>query len=331
MSQLNPKLLKAEASQRLSECRGDPRKLIVVYTGVVMVLSLLVNGLTLYLDSQISQTGGLSGLGARSVLETLQTLLSYFTMLFTPFWSAAMLSSVIAIVRHGEADPANFRGGFKPRVLIFSLLELSITFLLIMICTYAACYIFLMTPMAESLKAMIESGELISAAGEINMDLFTDDLVFQIAVPLIGIFLALFVPLYVFFLYSIRLALFLLVEGLPTRPMSAIMASFMLMRRHRYQLFKLDLSFWWYYLLNSLISVVAYLDVLLPNLGITLPFNDTVAYFVALILSLVCQLALDLWKKPEVDTAYVLAYDAIAHPESPDHLGFAKPAPVTEE
>lgn len=316
MAYLNSKQLKAQAARRIDESRPAPRQLMLVYTGVVILLSLLVNGLNLYLDSQISGTGGLGGLGTRSILETVQTLLSYFTMIFNPFWSAGMLAAVIAIVRRGDADPRNLKGGFKMRVVTYSILELCITMLILMVCTYAACYIYMMTPLADPLVALLDSGELLTAAGELNYDAFTAELMLETCMPLLGILLALFVPLYVFFLYSIRLALYLLVEGQPMGAMTAILASSKLMKGHRFQMFKLDLSYWWYYALSSLISVVAYLDVILPELGIHLPMGDTVAYFVALILSLVCQLVLNLWKKLDVDVTYVLAYDAIAHPKN---------------
>lgn len=315
MAYLNPKQLKAQAARRIGESRPDPKQLILVYTCVIILLSLLVNGLNLYLDSQISGTGGLSGLGTRSLLETVQTLLSYFTMIFTPFWSAGMLAAVIAIVRRGDADPRNLKSGFKMRVVTYSLLELCITMLILMLCTYAACYIYMMTPLADPLVALMDSGELLTAAGELNYDAFTAELILSTCMPLLAILLVLFVTLYVFFLYSIRLALYLLVEGQPMGAMTAILASFKLMKGHRFQMFKLDLSYWWYYALSSLISVVAYLDVILPELGIHLPMGDTVSYFVALILSLACQLALNLWKKLDVDATYVLAYDAIAHPQ----------------
>ena len=78
MAVFSPRDLKESAAQKLSEASYDPKKLVLIHTGLIVALNLAVNGLNLYLSEQIGTTGGLSGLGLRSVLQTAQTILGYF-------------------------------------------------------------------------------------------------------------------------------------------------------------------------------------------------------------------------------------------------------------
>lgn len=82
----------------------------------------------------------------------------------------------------------------------------------------------------------------------------------------------------------------------------------------RIALFKLDLSFWWFFALEILVAVIAYCDSLLPLMGIPLPMGSTVSYYLFFILSSVCQLALYWWKKGEVDMTYAHVYHALSQP-----------------
>ena len=84
-----------------------------------------------------------------------------------------------------------------------------------------------------------------------------------------------------------------------------------MLRRNRFALFKLDLSMWWYYLLQLLVTVICYGNVLLPMVGVTLPFNDTVAYFLFLVLSLIAQMAVAYFAMNRVNVTYAMAYESL--------------------
>ena len=55
--------------------------------------------------------------------------------------------------------------------------------------------------------------------------------------------------------------------------------------------------------------------------GMPLPMDETVMFFGTIAAYCVLITALSLWKKAQGETSYVLAYEAIAHPE---------PAEITE-
>ncbi len=306
MTQLNSKDLRRQARQTLQAV--DTRPIIALYVGVSVLLSLVINGLNVYLDHQISGTGGLAGLGTRSVLETIQQMLSYVSMLFSPFWQAGFMSTMIVALRTQQADPSRMLDGCGrfSKVLSHTALNMLIVFGVSLAVANAASYLFTLTPLSNELNAILlpilESGDLSSLPIEAMMEAM---------VPLFLIFGAIFIPVYIFIQYLLRLSLYLLMEGAPRGAFQSMSLSTRKMKGYKWQMLQLDLSFWWFYLLDGLLVVVCYLDVILPTLGIQLPINETVAYFATLILYGVLQMALHLWKRGEVMLTYLHAYEVI--------------------
>lgn len=60
---------------------------------------------------------------------------------------------------------------------------------------------------------------------------------------------------------------------------------------------------------------MGYLDLILELLGISVPIDATVMYFVTMGAYCLLQIAITLWKKCPVDAAYALAYEAIITPD----------------
>lgn len=331
MAVLNGKNLRYTALQRLSETNSSPRKLVLIHTGLVVLLNLVVNGLSLYLSNQIGETGGLSGLGMRSILETAQTLLSYFSYLFVPFWTAGFLHAMIRLSRGQEAGTGDLMLGFRRfgRITSHALWELTILIMLCVALTYVISNLFVLTPFAKDFLALIESVEdlnaLILPDGTVNMELLPMDALGRAMLPMFIMYGCAFVPAYIFLSYQFRMSLFLLVEGIERGALGSFFVSAKLMKGHKWQMLKVDLSYWWYYALELLLSVVLYLDVILPLLGVELPMDPTVAYFVTIALYGLLQMMLHYWKKPQVDVTYALAYDAIyqealpKEPQPADH------------
>ena len=89
----------------------------------------------------------------------------------------------------------------------------------------------------------------------------------------------------------------------------AMLRSRILMFNHRWELAKLDLSFWWYYLLLILSMGLCYADVILGMLGVSLPVSEQVAFWGSLVLGLMAQLALRTLLGPKVEVTYAHCYD----------------------
>ncbi len=326
MVTLDRKSLKNEARSRLEKLTCDPRMLVLLNTGVMVVLNLLISGLNILLDQQIGNTGGLSGLGTRSILETIQSILSYLSVFFTPFWSAGFLYCVIRLMRSQTAQPSSMLEGFRrfPSIIVFTLNKFFLTMLVATAAVYITTIVFMLSPFARDLTeittTLMESGKLFLADGTIDMQAFPPDVLMHAAIPMFAIFFVVFLPAFAFVNYSLILGNYLIMEGNRIGGFAAMLLSFRMMKGHRLQMFKLDLSFWWYYLIESLLTVILYLDMLLPLLGVTLPFSPTVGFFVFLILYGILQTAFHLWAKLPVDSTYVLAFETIVDEHKPQMM-----------
>lgn len=317
MIDFTPRGLKQQSQERLRGMESDARRLVLIHTGVIVLLSLLSSGLNMYLDYQIGDTGGLSGLGARSFLQTLQTVLQYAITLFTPFWSAGFLWVSLRFANGQRPGEKDLLSGFKrfSSILSYQILLMLLYFALAMACAYITSILYSMTSFADPVAELLEP---MVASGSIDMSAIPAEALLSAYVPMLVIYCVVLLPVLVFFTYSLRLSEYFIMDQTRMSGMRALRSSMQAMRGHRFQMFKLDLSFWWFYLLEGILMVVCYLDVLLPLFGIALPFNEVVAYFVCLILYCVLELLLHLWKKPQIDVTYALAYQSIVHPDNQD-------------
>lgn len=300
--------------------RAETKRLVLLYSGVLALLTLGINGLYLLLDNRIGGTGGLDGLGLRSVLQTVQDVLNYGNMIFGPVWSAGFLFAMLTMVRGSAPRSRDLLEGFRRlgRVLGYLAFQFLIVVALLTVSVYAAAILFTFSPwgaeLANLLGPVLSDPNLVTAEGTINMTLIPAEAMQAAAVPMLVMMLAVFLPLYGWISYGYRMALYLVMDG----SVGGVRAHFIsrrMMRGHKWQLLKLDLGFWWYYALIALTAAVGYLDLILGLMGIEVHIDATVLYFLTMGAYLVLQMAVALWKKCPVDAAYMLAFESIAHPE----------------
>lgn len=317
MIPFRPKEIQSQARDRLRDNGTQAWQLVLIHTGVIVLISLLSNGLHFYLDEQISSTGGLSGLGTRSMLQTLQTMLQYASTLFAPFWSAGFLTVSMIWAANGLPQSKDLLYGFRRfrSILSYELLLCLMCFFVIMGSGYLTGFLFSFTPFAAPLIELLEP---VVNSGTMDLSVIPEDQLIAAYLPfLIMWILVMIIPL-TRLLYTLRLSLYFLLDHPDMSAIRAMMTSSGAMRGRKFQMFKLDLSFWWYYLLESLLVIVCYLDMILPLFGISLPFSETFGYFLFLALYGILQIILHIWKKPEVATSYALAYHFITHPDHMD-------------
>lgn len=315
MTSFTPKGLKTRARECLRNFGSNAHQLILIHTGVVVLLSLISSGLHFYLDNQISSTGGLSGLSTRSFLQTLQTLMQYATTLFTPFWSAGFLTVAMLWSSERRAENKDLLHGFRRfgSIISYEFLLSILTVFLMLGTGYGAGILFSMTPYADTLMDLISP---ILSSGTMDLSLIPADALLPAYLPFLFIWSLIAIPVLTFFFYSIRFALYLILDHPQIGAMRAMAVSAAVLRGKKMQLFRLDLSFWWFYAMEALLLIVCYLDMILPALGISLPFSSTAGYFIFLALYGILQLLLHLWKKPEIETAYALAYRVLTAPQN---------------
>lgn len=312
--------LKAAARNSLTAAPYNPRKLILIHTGITIAVSLAATILNFTLSKQIETTGGLGGLGLRSVLSTVQSVVQVLVALLLPFWEAGYCYATMKLAREQEAGPDALLQGFRRfrPLLRVKLMEGLIYFFIGMACFFVSYYVFMLSPLSDPLFSIIESVEI--DATMLQTELLLDDATMlamtEAYTPLLLIWLVLFLIVSVFVFYRFRMATFLILDHPHMRAMETLRMSSYQLRGNLSSLFKLDLSFLWFYALDVLFAMLAYGDYLLTIFGVPLPISADAAYFVFLVLSLAFQGGLFIWAKNRVDVTYAKFYCFTALPIS---------------
>jgi uncharacterized membrane protein len=111
--------------------------------------------------------------------------------------------------------------------------------------------------------------------------------------------------------YSFRMVNYVIIDKPGMGALMAMRESKKMMRGHRLQLLKLDVSLWQYYLASGLAMVICYGDALLPMLGVELPVSETVAFFGFYALYMAASFCVHYFLRNRAEVCYGLAYDAV--------------------
>lgn len=310
--------LKTKAVNSLNSASCNPRRLLCIHIGVSTLLSALLFGLEFFLSQQINALSGLSGLGTRSALTTLQAVLRLAYTIFLPFWQMGYLFFTLKVAQGTSATPRTLLEGFRRfgPVLRFSLFLSLFAFAIVMLSTYVTGILYTVTPlskpMAEQLAPLLSQMDTLDP---ILLETAVMEIVSQHALPITILFSAvcLIIGLPVF--YRLRLCPFVLMDQPQRGALHALRTGRHLLKGNRLKMVKLDLHFWWFYLLELMVMAVAYADILLPALGISLPIGETVQFFAFYFLSLGLQFLLHYAFKNPVSVTYAHVYEAMKLPE----------------
>ena len=323
MSIPSSKYLKVKAANRL-ESGKDPKKVVLVYSAVVALSALAVNVVQFILDSQISKTGGLQNIGTRSVLSTLSSVLPLVQTLVLMCLGLGYTAAVLRLVRRQYASEKTLKAGFERFWLLLrtrllqALIYGGIAFLL----SYVAMAIFMLSPFSDRLSSLALS---LSAAGAITPEALLNNTAllasaYEALMPMMVIYCILLVIVIWAVSYRFRLVDYLLIDQPQLGALSALRTSRQKMKGHIKELFKLDISFWWYYLLRALSAGLIYLDMVLAILGVQLPLSPTASFFGVILAYLGSDFALNYFFLNRVEMAYALFYD-ILNPQQPPQEG----------
>ena len=309
------------ASDRLRQSTSQ-KQIVMIYAGLALGLTALVTVLSHMLGLMMDNYGGLSNLGKRKMLSTLQSMLPMAQSLLSMCLNVGYLAAMLRIARGMYTSPQTLRLGFDRfwlllRCSVFKGLILSAVMFSSL---YFGIMIFVMTPFSDAAVEIITP--LMSQISMLNAEIVIDDATYaalvEAMVPAFAFCGILFAILGVPLLYSYRMAEYVIIDQPATGALAALRASKMMMRGNRFQLLKLDVSLWWYYLASLAAGVVCYGDVLLPRLGIELPVSDTVAFFGFYALYLAASFAVHLFLRNRAEVCYALAYDAVKPEEKQD-------------
>lgn len=309
------------AEHSLANAKGDPKKILLIYLTIITGLSLAVAGVSILLSNRIADTGGLGNMGLRSVLSTAKSVLPLVQSVILLGLEMGYYTMALNITRGEPISNDTLFGGFRR---FFPLLraQILLSFLYLglgLLAVYPGAYIFLMLPISEGfyevLTPIMESASQLT--GTVTIDEASMIAVSEAMEPALwimgGLFLLLFIPTS----YRYRMVTFRLIDQSRPGALRAMRESRAMMHRNRFALFRLDLSLWWFYALQGLTVALWYADTLLPMLGITLPWSESVSYFVFLCLSLLVQFVVYYLFMNRVSVTYATAYGVLLPKEQP--------------
>lgn len=256
-----PKTVRSVARELLSRA-GQLRQILLIYCGLLLASYLVTTGLNVGLDSMMSRSGGLGNLGTRSMLSTLQALLPLANTLVMLVLDLGLLAAMLRISRGQYTSPQTLRTGlarFFPMLRLI-LLQIPIYLALGVLAMYAA--LFFVTPLSNAAMELLTPIVTAGASSQQMMDsLLADEAAlmsfFRAIAPMYGIVLVLLLGLMIPVSYRLGMAKLVILDDPRAGAFRAVSESLKMTRRNCMAFFKLDLSFWWYYLLTLLVSVLS--------------------------------------------------------------------------
>lgn len=324
MSIPSAKYLKNKAKNRLADGK-EPKKVVLCYAGIVAGSTLLVRIIRDLLDMQISQSGGLQNINARSMLTTADTVITIAQLLLIACVSLGYTAAMLRIARRQYASPATLKAGLERiwvlvrtrllEMLILSAASFALCLLVVNICMLTP----LANPLLRAMAPLANSGALTPEA--MLSDAATLSVLYSATMPIMLIYLAALVPLVWYFMCTYRMTDYLLIDRPQLGAFGALRESRRMMKGNIKMMLRLDLSFWWYYLLQAAVTALTYLSVLLALFGISLPLPTSVIYYGTVVLYLAADAAVRYFFSNQVAVSYALFYDSLCPKQEPPAEG----------
>ncbi|MBR4017125.1 MAG: hypothetical protein IKK11_04865 [Oscillospiraceae bacterium] len=315
MTATKPSDLSRQAKTLLTRSLYDPKKLVLLHAAVSLGITLLMTALSYFFSLKIADTGGLAGMGTRSILTTIQSVLEFLVMVLLPFWEIGILFSALRWASGEDATPPDLLRGFHRfrAVLGAKLLQGVVLIAISIAVVYTCTFFYLMTPYGTRLMELMDP-LLMGSDPEILMDEAWVNTIMEEMAPLMTVSWVIVAFLAIPVFYRLRFADYAVLEGTPA--FRSLIQSVQMTKGNWRHLLKIDLYFWWFYLLQILTVAISYRDTILEWLGIPLPLSRDGSFFLFYIVGIVCQCVL-LWQcQSKVLTTYGLLYRGIC-PQNP--------------
>lgn len=314
------RILKSNAAQRV-EASPSGKKVVLVYSGIITLMALLVTGTNFILDNQIAQTGGLSNMGLRTILSTIQSVLPMIQSAVVMCLEIGYLAAVLRISRRQYTSEKTLKLGFDRFWLLLrsSLLQTSIFMAVCMAALWIAGQLFLFTPFGQDamdLMAPYTADPAFTVELLLESDIYPQ--LVEAMLPMLFLFAVLYTGFCIPLTYSFRMVNYVIIDKPGLTGMAVLRESRKMMRGSRMRLFRLDLSLWWWHALTALLSLICYGDMLLSMAGISLPISADLAYFLFFGLYLAGQFAANYFLRNRVEVVYAQVYDALKPGEKND-------------
>ena len=307
--------LKQQARERLEACPQE-KKIRLLYGGSLFVISVVYLLADLLISRLTPQTGGLSTIGTRSFMSALSGILPVVTYLLSMCLSFGYMGGMVRISRGQYASPNALRTGFER---FWPLLRLTFFKGLIVLgfsmgAFYLATILFTLSPFSDrliqALEPVVSGGSLLSE-GTMELTEGVIEAVNASLLPLMAIFLVIAAVFVVPLLYRLRMTDYVLYDHPEAGALYAIRESKKMMRFHRLSVFKLDLSFWWFYLALALSYALNYAPMFLSVSGISLPVEGEALSVLCFLLSCAAEFVVIFFLRSRMEVTCALAYNRL--------------------
>ena len=307
--------LKQQARERLEACPQE-KKIRLLYGGSLFVISVVYLLADLLISRLTPQTGGLSTIGTRSFMSALSGILPVVTSLLSMCLGFGYMGGMVRISRGQYASPNALRTGFER---FWPLLRLTFFKGLIVLgfsmgAFYLATILFTLSPFSDrliqALEPVVSGGSLLSE-GTMELTEGVIDAVNASLLPLMAIFLVIAAVFVVPLLYRLRMTDYVLYDHPEAGALYAIRESKKMMRFHRLSVFKLDLSFWWFYLALALSYALNYAPMFLSVSGISLPVEGEALSVLCFLLSCAAEFVVIYFLRSRMEVTCALAYNRL--------------------
>lgn len=315
MSIPSAKYLKIKAANRLKTGK-EPQKVVLIYAAILAAAALAGKLAGYLLDGQISQAVGLQGMNTRAVLSTATVVVTIAQLLLVEGLALGYCAAMLRIARGQYASGSTLKAGLERLWLLVRTRLLEGVILTAM--SFALCMvvvnIYMLTPFSNRLvlskMPLVEAGELTTEA---MLSLWST--AYQVLLPVTVLYVVALIPLLWYFSAVYRLVDYLLIEKPQLGALGALQESRRRMRGSMRMLLRVDLSFWWYYLLQAATKVL-YPGLILAALGVTLSVSPTVFLVAALVIYLAADFAVRYFFSNRVAVTYALFYDSLCPKEA---------------
>lgn len=307
-------MLISEAQDNVSSASYSPRRLTLIHAGITAAATLLISLLSYGLDLGIGEAGGLSGIGTRAALETAQAVMQMLLNMLSPFWALGFTAAALQYARRYSPRPGTLLTGFRlwAPALRLMILQGLMYFAAGMLALQVGSFLYMLTPASDVLTQLVEKTTAGGNADPVALQNALAQMDISAVTRLVLGFLPfLLVPILlvaIFLSYRLRFANYLLMTMPRPAAFMSVALSMKMTKKNCLAIFKLDLRFWWFYVLELLAVVLCYGDVVLDLFGIHPEGNAIFLSFLFFALGLAGQVALYVWKKPLVDTASALLF-----------------------
>lgn len=321
MTSLRPTEIKAAAAERLAQA-PQRAKIVQIYCGILLALGILFTGGSYLLDSMMADAGGLGAIGKRTMIQTFQRILPILNIFAMMVLELGMWNAMLRIGRGQFASPQSLKMGLARFFPWFRFQFLQILGLIAIgfVLMYVAMGIFFMTPFSRAALELTMPLAMEYTDPMVMADMMMADeamllSLFEALIPMYIILAALMLIVWLPISYRLRVANLIILDDPTAGAFKALFLSFRQTKISWKWYVRLDLSYWWYYVLLAMSMGLSYLDPLLSAIGRPLPMSGTAASLVSFGLYLVAQLAVCYFLQPKVQVSTAILYDALLPPK----------------